>query len=272
MTFRGTLLSSLIMCLVFLDAGASIGSKPGRLVALVDGCVVAGGNSHRGGSPVGRDLGPGMETKMETSMVQGIARECFSCKSTNVIRGAASPEGVWTHFYCRMCASPSRMQARNDTRTTLYTRYRCGDCTRVAAFGRHIGSMLLHCSLHKVPGERDVRHNQCIAIEGCERRATFGDGKVQTFCAMHRPDTSVSMGRRTCIAPDCLRRALFGNTTCGKPVSCGRHKYACQTSPFPAALSPCHCRTSTHPTTSSSNPVCFHSTPGPRRVRKSARD
>lgn len=238
MTIRGTLLSPLIACLVFLDASASVGTNPMRLVPLVDIGEVAGGSSRKGGSLDGRESGPGLETSMDTSMVPGIARECFSCKSTNVTRGVASPEGGWTHFYCRICASPSRMQARNDTRTTLYTRYRCWDCTRTAAFGRHIGSTLLHCSLHKMPGERDVRHNLCIAIEGCERRATFGDGKVQTFCAMHRPDTSVSMGRRTCIAPDCLRRALFGNTTCGKPVSCGRHKYVCQTSPFPAAL--CH--------------------------------
>lgn len=189
---------------------------------------------------------------------------CTICWGANVTKGFASLDGVWKELYCSPCFAArskeaSSASAKNSTASTrepeastrepeasaegkgasereetqltiqaggmvaINTIMRCRICTSIATFGP-VGGLALHCSAHRRDLEKDVRHPKCAALEGCLRRATFGDGKLQTHCAMHRPASAVSTGRRTCNAPLCLRRALFGSQG-GRPTSCRTHRW-----------------------------------------------
>ena len=113
-----------------------------------------------------------------------------------------------------------------ENQTILTLSRRCYKCSRIASFGQAGGKPYeaRHCKLHRFIDEIDLRHPHCIFIEGCSRRASFGDREgSHLYCVLHKPPDHFDTLHKRCRASGCSKRALFGNGT-GPPSSCYAHR------------------------------------------------
>ena len=150
---------------------------------------------------------------------------CSFC-SGNATHGWTGASGLWVETFCAKCEKNLRSDQNRTNRPILKLNRRCCKCSRIASFGLPGGRTndALHCSAHKLVNEQDLRHPCCKFLEGCPRRASFGEreGCLQ-FCGVHKLPHHVDTHHKRCRVEGCAKRALFGNGT-GVPHFCKTHK------------------------------------------------
>ena len=179
--------------------------------------------------PVGANENDGKRGKIDLTM--GIQQAVTPAESRQYCRlcnrnasfGWAGASGLWTDVFCSYCKKNCSAETNV---TMLKLNGRCVRCSRIATFGLAGGrpNNARHCRLHRLISELDLRHPRCNFVEGCLRRASFGEREGHVlFCARHKQSDHVDTLHKRCQIGGCARRALYGNFSSG-PSYCKSHK------------------------------------------------
>lgn len=95
------------------------------------------------------------------------------------------------------------------------------NCKTYATYGL-IYKNPLHCKLHKLLNEKNVKNIQCNIIN-CENRARFGITKI-IRCNIHKEHNMINLCSKKCQFKNCKKTASLGDPGTKMPKWCSNHK------------------------------------------------
>lgn len=149
----------------------------------------------------------------EKGMVDVIHPTCEKCDK----RPHYNNEGETRARYCTTHKEDGMVNIINKTCIEM-------DCPKLPIFG-NIGGKAQYCKTHAEgkEGMIDVKNARCKE-EGCPNRASYNNkGEKRTlYCAKHKEDDMVLVGKRTC--PECEKIPVFNKPNEKLGIYCNAHK------------------------------------------------
>ncbi|EKX33400.1 hypothetical protein GUITHDRAFT_120404 [Guillardia theta CCMP2712] len=192
---------------------------------------------------------------------------CIVCLDRSICWGAAVEDRLWRYFLCRSCKNltnstcvllskkcescsrygnwASKEKGRKRGRpmfcrlhkdpkhvSVSHQRHFCTQpgCRNRACFGTIVQGApnRQHCSLHRLPEEKDLVHRTCEGDDGtCSKFPVFGDPteRIPRWCRAHRKEgVHVDVKHFRCEFKGCRRHPIYTRANKTRPSICSEHK------------------------------------------------